>query len=96
MEMGLRETFMKAEKQRTIKEQLVEVIVGWLVLLVVVGLISFLYGVLFSEPDYVFTLNQVSLSALFKMSWPVILLVILLWRQIKSTKKLVTPFIGSD
>ena len=94
--MGLRETFMEAEKQRTIKEQLVEVIIGWLVLLVVVGLISFLCGVLFSEPGFVLARDQVSLSKLFGMSWPVILLVVLLWLQIKKTKKLVTPFIGSD
>ena len=96
MEMGLRETLIEAEKQRAIKEQIVEVIIGWLVLLVVVGLISFLYGVLFSEPGYVLTLDQVSLSALFRMSWPVILLIVLLWVQIRKTKKLVTPFIGSD
>lgn len=94
--MGLRETLKEAEKQRTIKVQLVEVIIGWLVLLVIVGLISFLFGVLFSGPGYVLALDQVSLSAFFRMSWPVILLVVLLWLQIKKTKTLVTPFIGSD
>ena len=94
--MGLRETLMEAKKQRTIKEQLFEVILGWLFLLVLVGLLGFFYGMLFSEAGYVLTLDQISPSALFTMSWAVIVPVALIWWQIKRTKKVVTSFRESD
>ncbi len=79
-----------AGKARKQKELLFDVLLGWLVLVTIVGLFGFMFGVMFAGAGYKLPLEQISTTTGYGLSVGAMVLGGLGWWQIRQTRQLVS------
>ncbi len=84
-------TISKAGKARKLKRQLFDVLLGWLVLVSVVGMFGFMFGVVYAGVGYKLPLEQISTTAGYGgLGMGAVVLFGLAWLQIRQTRQLVS------